>query len=67
MEVGAEKVLLKGLRMPAPNWIGNGPSYDVSPDGERFVMVLENETPETMELVVVVNWVEELKRFVPGN
>ena len=65
LEVGEEKVLLKGLRMPSPHWLGDGPSYDVSPDGERFLMVLENETPETMELVVVLNWFEELKRLVP--
>jgi hypothetical protein len=67
LEVGAERVLLEGLRMPAPIWIGDGPSYDVSPDGERFVMVLETETPETMKVVVVLNWLEELERLVDGS
>ena len=35
-------------------------SYDVTPDGERFLMVQEDETYST-KIVVVVNWIEELK------
>jgi eukaryotic-like serine/threonine-protein kinase len=45
-----------------------GRPYDVSPDGQRFLMVKDtapdsNTTPAS--LVVVVNWVEELKKLVP--
>ncbi len=39
-------------------------AYDVSPDGQRFVMIKENDGGQTSKLasmVVVVNWVEELK------
>jgi serine/threonine protein kinase/WD40 repeat protein len=35
-------------------------SYDVTPDGQRFLMVREDAVFST-EIVVVVNWVEELK------
>jgi Tol biopolymer transport system component len=42
--------------------------YDVSSDGERFVFFGEPIAPESTssaELVLVQNWVEELKRLVP--
>ena len=42
-------------------------TYDVSPDGKRFLMIKEgsgpDQTPPTIE--VVQNWFEELKRLVP--
>jgi Tol biopolymer transport system component len=39
------------------------PTYDVAPDGERFLMV---KTPTaTPNLVIVQNWSEELKQRVP--
>ncbi len=41
--------------------------YDISPDGERFLMIKEassNDAPR--ELRVVFNWFEELKRLVPA-
>ena len=43
------------------------PNYDVSLDGQRFLMVQssarKNATPT--QIVVVVNWHDELKRLVP--
>ena len=39
-------------------------NYDVSPDGQRFLMVEAAET-ETTQINVVLNWFEELKRRVP--
>jgi hypothetical protein len=43
-------------------------SYDVSPDGQRFVVVgpSESEQPEG-QINVVLHWAEELKRLVPPN
>jgi eukaryotic-like serine/threonine-protein kinase len=45
--------------------------YDVSPDGERFLMIRENDEEgqdgSPARLVVVLNWHEELKRLVPTN
>ncbi len=47
-----------------------GRTYDVSADGERFLMFKEggagDETPPA-ELILVLNWFEELKRLVPAN
>ncbi len=47
--------------------IGNGnTSYDVAPDGQRFVMIKESEEQqEAAQIKVVLNWFEELKRLVP--
>ena len=44
-----------------------GRMYDVSPDGQRFLMIKEDDAqPESNdELVVVQNWLEELKELVP--
>ena len=41
-------------------------NYDISPDGQRFVMIQE-DTPdsETAQINVVLNWFEELKQRVP--
>jgi eukaryotic-like serine/threonine-protein kinase len=39
-------------------------NYDVTAEGERFVMVRREVSAEA-ELVVVLNWVEELKRLLP--
>jgi Tol biopolymer transport system component len=38
------------------------PNYDVSPDGERFLMVKSVEEEEPAQLIVVQNWPELLKR-----
>ena len=45
-----------------------GRSYDVSSDGQRFLMIKENESSgkaSPPQLIVVQNWTEELKRLVP--
>ncbi|MDA2924374.1 hypothetical protein MYX65_06910 [Acidobacteria bacterium AH-259-L09] len=38
--------------------------YDISPDGQRFLMIKEEKSAPT-QLNVVENWFEELKRLVP--
>ena len=43
-------------------------SYEVGPHGERFLMVDTSESRRPpKELVLVQNWVEELKRLVPRD
>lgn len=45
-----------------------GSSWDISPDGKRFLMVKEagsNTTEAGVQLNVIVNWTEELKQRVP--
>lgn len=50
------------------NAVSPGRSYDVSLDG-RFLMLKDatpaGEVPPPPQIVVVQNWLEELKRFVP--
>jgi len=43
------------------------PDYDVSPDGQRFLMLkpAEQEQAAPTQINVVLNWTEELKRLVP--
>ncbi len=38
--------------------------YDVAPDGQRFLMIKQEQTGEA-QINVVLNWFEELKRLVP--
>ena len=41
------------------------PLYDVSPDGQRFLMVRAVEGVTRAQIHVVLNWFEELKALVP--
>jgi len=49
-----------------------GRTYDIHPDGQRFLMI-KPATAETTDgeelpqLIVVLNWFEELKRLVPTD
>jgi serine/threonine-protein kinase len=42
-------------------------NHDISPDGQRFLMVWSETAPEQTRINVVLNWFEELKRLVPTN
>jgi len=46
--------------------VGGHTAYDVFPDG-RFLMIQSVDDVDNSEVVVVVNWLEELKRLVPPN
>lgn len=41
--------------------------YDVSPDGQRFLMVKGETPPQATGLEVVFNWLDEFNRRVPGR
>ena len=60
-EAGRPRPLFEG-RYEADIWT----NYDISPDGERFVMV-RPDPDAPRELRVVLNWFEELKRLVPTD
>ena len=48
----------------------SGRTYDVAPDGSRFLMIKSaapSTNSPTVQLVVVLNWFEELKRLVPAK
>jgi eukaryotic-like serine/threonine-protein kinase len=61
---GRPRVLFEGDYLPTPL---SFPNYDVSPDGQRFLMLKSNEAGEAAptQINVVLNWFEELKRRVP--
>jgi eukaryotic-like serine/threonine-protein kinase len=61
---GKTRVLFEGRYEPTP---GTTPNYDVSPDGQRFLMLKSGEAGEAAptQVNVVLNWFEELKRRVP--
>jgi hypothetical protein len=40
-------------------------NYDVTPDGQRFLMVRDDDDITATRIVVVLNWQEELKQRVP--
>ncbi|MDA2935310.1 protein kinase, partial [Acidobacteria bacterium AH-259-D05] len=55
---GKPGVLFEGLYMRAPSLAG-GQNWDISPDGQQFVMIKEDTTSD--QINVVLNWFEELK------
>jgi Tol biopolymer transport system component len=64
--VGKPKMLFEGRYEPSPFPNSN---YDVSPDGQRFLMLKPVEQAEAAptQINVVLNWFEELKRRVPSG
>jgi serine/threonine-protein kinase len=47
---------------------GQGRTYDVTRDGQRFLMIREGSTDAAAaKIIVVQNWTEELKRLLPVN
>jgi serine/threonine-protein kinase len=59
------RVLFEGAYVPTPRSL---PNYDVSPDGQRFLMLEGSQQGQTpVQINVVLNWFEELKRRVPSG
>jgi Tol biopolymer transport system component len=57
------KMLFEGRYMPTLATITN---YDVTPDGQRFLMIkASEEKTSATQINVVLNWFEELKQKVP--
>ncbi len=44
---------------------GNFTNYDVSPDGQRFLMIEDEGNSGPAQRHFVLNWAEELKRRAP--
>jgi serine/threonine-protein kinase len=62
---GKPKVLFEGQFVAVSPGL-TGTAYDVSPDGQRFLMVKETESSTSVtQINVVLNWFEELKRRAP--
>ena len=62
-DVGRTRLLFEEPYDTDPNSVGNS-NYDVSLDGQSFLMIERSEN-QASELVVAINWFEELKRLVP--
>jgi serine/threonine-protein kinase len=64
---GAPTKLFDGRYVGGPFWR----TYDVSRDGQRFLMIKDSATAEQpstpTSVVVVLNWFEELKRRLPTS
>jgi Tol biopolymer transport system component len=59
------KVLFDGQYVPS---LATIPNYDISRDGQRFLMVKASEQEQSStQINVVLNWFEELKRRVPSG
>ena len=55
------------MRARYPGGTG-GRTYDVTPDGRRFLLIQQRDAvpqPPLTHVVLVQNWVDELKRLVP--
>jgi Tol biopolymer transport system component len=63
---GKPRVLFEGRYVATP---ATSPNYDVSRDGQRFLMLKPNEQEASAptQINVVINWFEELKRRVPAR
>jgi len=60
---GKPRMLFEGPYVPTSQFVS---FYDVSADGQRFLMLKPTEQAQaTTQIVVVQNWFEELKRRVP--
>jgi len=60
-ELGAPTELFRGAYTTSTF----GSNYDVTPDGERFLMLRRAPGTEPRQVVVVTNWFKELERLVP--
>jgi eukaryotic-like serine/threonine-protein kinase len=62
--VGKPRMLFEGPYLPTS---ASFPFYDVSPDGQRFLMLKPSEQAQAAptQINVVLNWFEELKQKVP--
>jgi serine/threonine-protein kinase len=64
---GKPRILFEGQYVPTP---ATFPNYDVSPDGQRFLMLKPSDQEQAVgptQINVVLNWFEELKRRVPAG
>jgi serine/threonine-protein kinase len=65
LEAGTPTLLFEG-RFAVSTASGGDAWYDVSPDGQRFLMLKTDDTPNsTASIVMIQDWAAELKRVAP--
>lgn len=62
--IGGERIVLDNVGFPTMDAYGEFRFYDVAPDGQRFIVLLEDLGPESAKMMVVENWLEELRQKV---
>jgi Tol biopolymer transport system component len=62
LELGEESVVLEGLQLPTVGWSFTARSFDIAPDGSRFLILLDTGGPESLQLVVVRNREDRRRR-----
>ncbi len=67
LSVGTPRLLFEGRFLPVLSGDEPGSSYDISPDGQRFLMIQREQDLVPTEIIVILNWFEELKRLVPTD
>ena len=66
--IGNPDVVFATTYLSYAGGFSTGRTYDVSPDGKRFLMIKESgsgEETEPSQVILVQNWLDELKRLVP--
>ena len=70
-EAGAPRKVIDGPYLFRSPGLGLGRMYDVSADGQRFLLIKASgetaERPPSPRIILVQNWFEELKRVVPAS
>ena len=65
-KAGTPQLLFGGIYADA--YYGSTSNYDITDDGQRFVMVKSSaQTITGSTLHVILNWFEELKRLAPTD
>jgi hypothetical protein len=60
IQVGSAELLFEGgFKADSPR----GRNYDISPEGDFFIMIQEEPPQPATQINVVLNWSEELKRL----
>jgi hypothetical protein len=65
-KIGQPVVLFGGPYQDNPGWT-RPRSYDVSSDGERFLLTKTRREQSRPRIAVVLNWFDELRAKVPGR
>ena len=64
LALSESRVLFEGVFAEGQSGI---PNYDVTSDGQEFVMVVQDDSAAVPQINVVVNWDEVLNRLVPTD
>jgi len=63
---GIPEILFEG-NFVLENFDSGATNYDVTPDGQHFLMIKAIEEEVAGQINVILNWFEELKRLVPTD